>query len=73
MRASCRRSGRSSIGDAIEDFDYLKLYEAKFGRAAVKEMLSSVLPVATALPVNPVAFLKLRRKMAEALEGRLGE
>ena len=62
-----------NIGDAIEDFDYLKLYEAKFGRAAVKELLSSVLPVATALPVNPVAFLKLRRKMAEALEGRLGE
>ena len=57
-----------NIGDAIEDFDYLKLYEEKVGKKAVNDLLSSVLPEATTLPTDPFAFLKLRKRMAEALE-----
>jgi len=57
-----------NIGDAIEDFDYLKLYEEKAGAAEVKKLLSSVLPEATTRPTDPFAFLKLRKRMAEALE-----
>ena len=57
-----------NIGDAIDDFDYLKLYEAKVGREAVKKLLLSVLPEATTLPTDPFAFLKLRREIADALE-----
>ena len=57
-----------NIGDAIEDFDYLKLCEEKVGKDAVRGWLSSVLPEVTATPTNPFAFLKLRKRMAEALE-----
>ena len=57
-----------NIGDAIDDFDYLKLYEAKVGREAVKKLLLSVLPEATTRPSDPHAFLKLRREIADALE-----
>ena len=59
-----------NIGDAVEDFDYLKLYEEKVGKAAVKEMLATVLPEATTVPADPFAFLKLRKRMAETLEGK---
>ena len=57
-----------NIGDAIDDFDYLKLYEAKVGRNAVKKLLLSVLPEPTTLPTDPFAFLKLRHEIADALE-----
>ena len=57
-----------NIGDAIDDFDYLKLYEAKVGREAVKKLLASVLPEPTTLPTDPFAFLNLRRQIADALE-----
>ena len=57
-----------TIGDAIDDFDYLRLYEAKVGKAAVQELLSSVLPEATTAPADPMAFLKIRRQIAEELE-----
>ena len=57
-----------NIGDAIDDFDYLKLYEAKVGRESVKSLLSSVLPEATTRPSDPFAFLELRRSVADALE-----
>lgn len=57
-----------TIGDAIDDFDYLRLYEAKVGKAAVQELLSSVLPEATTTPADPMAFLKMRRQIAEELE-----
>ena len=57
-----------NIGDAIEDFDYLKLYESKVGREGVQKLLSAVLPEATATPSDPFAFLELRRKMADELE-----
>lgn len=59
-----------NVGDAIEDFDYLKLYERKVGRAGVKELLGGVLPEATTLPTDPHAYLRLRARMADALEGR---
>ena len=57
-----------NIGDAIDDFDYLKLYEAKVGKDAVKKLLSSVLPEPTTRPADPFAFLKIRRQIADALE-----
>ena len=57
-----------NIGDAIDDFDYLKLYEEKVGKDAVKKLLSSVLPEATTPPLDPVRFFELRKKMADALE-----
>ena len=57
-----------TIGDAIDDFDYLRLYEAKVGKAAVQELLSSVLPETTTAPADPTAFLKIRRQIAEELE-----
>lgn len=59
-----------NIGDAIDDFDYLKLYEAKVGKDAVRKLLSALLPEPTALPSDPSEFLKLRALMAEELEGR---
>ena len=57
-----------NIGDAIEDFDYLKLYEKRVGKKAVKKLLSSLLPEATATPKDPLQFLELRRQIAETLE-----
>ena len=57
-----------NIGDAIDDFDYLKLYEAKVGKDAVKKLLASVLPEPTARPADPFAFLEIRRQIADALE-----
>ncbi len=57
-----------NIGDAIDDFDYLKLYEAKVGREAVKKLISSVLPEPTTHPADPHAFLKVRREIADTLE-----
>ena len=57
-----------NIGDAIDDFDYLKLYEEKVGKDAVKKLLSSVLPEATTPPLDPVRFFELRKRMADALE-----
>ena len=57
-----------NIGDAIEDFDYLKLYEKKVGKKVVKKLLSSLLPEVTATPKDPLQFLELRRQMADALE-----
>lgn len=57
-----------NISDAIDDFDYLKLYETKVGKAAVKELLSGVLPEPLARPADPMAFLAVRSKIADALD-----
>lgn len=57
-----------NVGDAIEDFDYLKLYESKVGNESVKKLISSVLPEPTARLDDPHAFMKLRRQVADALE-----
>ena len=58
-----------NIGDAIDDFDYIKLYEEKVGREAVDKLLSAVLPEATTNPNDPIAFLRLREEMADRIEG----
>ena len=57
-----------NISDAIDDFDYIRLYEAKAGRDAARKMLSEVLPEPLARPADPLAFLAIRRRMADALE-----
>ena len=57
-----------NISDAIDDFDYIKLYEAKAGKEATQKMLSEVLPEPLARPADPLAFLAIRRRMADALE-----
>jgi hypothetical protein len=57
-----------NISDAIDDFDYIKLYEAKKGADATKKLLSKVLPTPLAHPDDPLAFLELRRQMAEVLD-----
>lgn len=57
-----------NIGDAIDDFDYLKLYEAKAGRETVMKLVSSVLPDATTRPADPLPFLEVRRQIADVLE-----
>lgn len=59
-----------NIGDAIDDFDYLKLYEAKVGKDAVRKLIFNLLPEPTTLPPDPSAFLELRRFMAEEIEKR---
>ena len=58
-----------NIGDAIDDFDYIKLYEDKFGREAVDKLLSTVLAEATTNPNDPIAFLRVRKEMADRIEG----
>lgn len=57
-----------NISDAIDDFDYIRLYEVKAGRNAARKMLSEVLPEPLARPADPLAFLAIRRRMADALE-----
>lgn len=57
-----------NISDAIDDFDYIKLYEAKKGADATKKLLSKVLPTPLAHPDDPLAFLELRRQMADVLD-----
>ena len=57
-----------NIGDAIDDFDYIKLYEKKVGREAADKLLSTVLPEAMTNPNDPVAFLRLRKEMADRIE-----
>ena len=57
-----------NIGDAIDDFDYLKIYEAKAGMETVMKLVASVLPEATTRPADPLPFLELRRQIADALE-----
>jgi hypothetical protein len=58
-----------NIADAIDDFDYIKLYEAKVGKDAAKRLISRVLPVPLARPEDAVRFLDVRREMADAIEG----
>ena len=62
-----------NIGDGIDDFDYLKLYEEKFGKENLKKLIKNVLPEATNLPSDQAAFLKLRREIAECLERKTAE
>lgn len=57
-----------NISDAIDDFDYIKLYEARKGRDAAKRLLSEVLPEPLARTSSPQAFLSVRRKIADVLE-----
>ena len=57
-----------NIADAIDDFDYIKLYEDRVGKDAVKKLLSKVLPTPLTHPSDPVAFLDIRRRIADALE-----
>ena len=57
-----------NVGDAIHDFDHLKLYEAKAGRDTVKKLVTSVLSEATTRPADPLPSLELRRQIADVLE-----
>ena len=57
-----------NIADAIEDFDYIKMYEAKLGKEAAKRLLSEVLPEPLARPKEESEFIAVRRAMADELE-----
>ena len=57
-----------NISDAIDDFDYIKLYEAKVGKESAKRLISGVLPHPLTHPADPMAFLAIRRQMADEIE-----
>ena len=56
------------IRDGIEDFDYLKLLEAKKGRAYVLKTIAPFISDPLEIPTDHQMLLKVREKIAAELE-----
>ena len=57
-----------NMRDSMEDYEYLKLYETRFGREAALRLCRTVSPEKTRFSRDPRLLREVRQRLAEALQ-----